>query len=119
MEHIKIEKPWGYEIVWAKTEIYVGKILKINPGGRLSRQYHAEKEETIYVNNGVLHLETGPNYQGDLIRKVKLYPGESFHIKPGLVHRFCAGKDASVELVEVSTPQLDDVIRLEDDYSRS
>ena len=108
---IKIEKPWGYELIWAHTDDYVGKLLHINKGHRLSKQYHQIKEETIYVLQGVLH-----NYDGDdNITKIK--PGENFHIRPHQIHRFAAD-DGDVELMEVSTPHLDDVIRLEDDYSR-
>lgn len=107
----KIEKPWGYEIVWAKTDSYVGKILHINPGQRLSLQYHNVKEETIYVFSGTLR-----NY--DEMGNVGLYhPGEVLHIKPGVIHRFGAGENP-VELMEVSTNHLDDVVRLQDDYNR-
>ena len=108
---IKIEKPWGYELIWAHTEEYVGKILHINAGHRLSKQYHLLKEETVYVLKGVLY-----NYDAD-DNITKISPGESFHVKPHQVHRFGA-VESSVEIVEVSTPHLDDVVRLEDDYSR-
>jgi quercetin dioxygenase-like cupin family protein len=108
---IRIEKPWGYEIIWAETAEYVGKILHINPGHRLSKQYHEQKEETVYVLKGKLY-----NYDADDNIETFL-PGESFHVKPNQVHRFGAN-EMRVELVEVSTPYLDDVVRLEDDYSR-
>jgi len=108
---MKVEKPWGYEIIWAKTDDYVGKILFIKAGHRLSKQYHELKEETVYVISGILY-----NY-GEDDRITKFYPGQSLHIVPGQVHRFAAGEN-SVELVEVSTPHLDDVVRLSDDYSR-
>ncbi len=110
-----INKPWGSESIWAHTKDYVGKILFINPGSRLSRQYHEEKEETILVKSGVLFLEIGKEKE---IEFIELSPGESFHIKPGTVHRFCA-KDSEVVLIEVSTPQLNDVVRIQDDYNRT
>ena len=112
MIHQKIDKPWGYEIIWAKTDKYVGKILKINPGQKLSLQYHEKKTETIYVSDGVLelHLED---------KIVPLNKGETFHIEPNTIHRFACPKDAwGVELMEVSTSELDDVVRLQDDYGR-
>jgi len=109
-----ITKPWGHEVIWAETKDYVGKVLTIKEGHKLSRQYHRTKEETIYVVYGTLHMEIG---QGEDIEKVQLSRGYNFHITPGLVHRFCAPY-GDVELMEVSTPYLDDVVRLEDDYKR-
>jgi quercetin dioxygenase-like cupin family protein len=107
----KIEKPWGFEIIWAETEHYVGKLLHINAGHKLSKQYHEVKEETIYVMHGVLY-----NYEKDgSITTVT--PGNALHIHVGQVHRFGAN-ESFVELIEVSTNYLDDVIRLEDDYGR-
>jgi quercetin dioxygenase-like cupin family protein len=107
----RIEKPWGYEIIWAETPHYVGKLLHINVGNRLSKQYHQQKEETVYVLKGVLY-----NYdQDDKIQR--FMPGESLHIYPHQIHRFGAA-DEDVELVEVSTNHLGDVVRLEDDYDR-
>ncbi len=109
---LKIDKPWGYEIIWAHTENYVGKLLYINAGHRLSKQYHVTKEETVYVTKGVLY-----NYEDDgTITKVS--PGEPFHVSVGQIHRFGAG-ESDVEIIEVSTPHLDDVVRLEDDYKRN
>ncbi len=107
----KIDKPWGHEVVWAETEGYVGKLLCINAGHRLSKQYHEKKEETVYVIKGILY-----NYEADgTITKV--YPGQALHINVGQIHRFGAN-ESNVEVVEVSTPYLDDVVRLEDDYDR-
>jgi len=107
-----VQKPWGHEEIWAQTNKYVGKFLFINPGNRLSRQYHVKKEETIRVLEGELHLETGEE------RKLTiLVPGQTFHVTPGTIHRFGA-KTVRTVLVEVSTPEIDDVVRLEDDYSR-
>ena len=110
-----VEKPWGGEIIWAETKDYVGKILFIKKDNRLSRQYHKIKEETIIVKTGILGLEIG---KGENIQQIALNAGQTYHIKPGTVHRFCAPY-GDVELVEVSTPHLDDVVRLEDDYNRS
>jgi len=109
-----VSKPWGHEEIWAETPKYVGKYLHINAGHRLSRQYHEKKEETIRVISGELHLELGV---GENLVSQKLLPGEVFHVTPKTVHRFCA-VDENVILVEVSTPELDDVIRLQDDYTR-
>ena len=111
-----IDKPWGWEKLWAHTDKYVGKFLYIKEGRQLSRQYHEHKEETIYILKGTLILEIG---QGkDMITK-ELSPGSTYHIPPGTIHRFCAPKDRMpVELVEVSTPEIDDVVRIEDDYDR-
>jgi|TARA_E500000331_G_C16649016_1_gene452006 mannose-6-phosphate isomerase len=107
----KVEKPWGYELIWAETESYVGKLLHINSECRLSKQYHQLKEETVYVINGTLY-----NYEDDgTITRVN--KGESFHVNVGQIHRFGAGKQ-DVEIIEVSTPHLQDVVRLEDDYER-
>ena len=108
---MKVEKPWGYEIRWALTEKYLGKILYINPGHQLSLQYHEIKDESIYVLEGTLLVK-------DKDRVRILEEGESMRIKPGTIHRFCAPYSTHVKLVEVSTPEIDDVIRLEDDYGR-
>ena len=108
---MKIEKPWGFELIWAHTENYVGKLLHINAGHRLSKQYHDFKEETVYVVKGILY-----NYEDDGTI-TKITPGNSLHINVGQIHRFGAN-EMNVELIEVSTPQLNDVVRLEDDYKR-
>ena len=109
----KVEKPWGNEVIWAKTDKYVGKILTINQNERLSLQYHEEKEETIYVLEGMLQV-----WSTDDDNIYSLYgTGSTFHVVPNQVHRFGAG-DQMVKLIEVSTPELEDVVRLKDDYSR-
>ena len=111
-----VEKPWGKEEIWGETDKYLGKFLYINAGEMLSRQYHEVKEETICVLEGILMLEVGkPEETG--FKRVSLAPGSTFHVKPNTVHRFCA-TTTSVKLVEVSTPEIDDVVRLEDKYSR-
>lgn len=115
VEQKRINKPWGHELIWSHCNKFVGKILCINRGHKLSRQYHVDKEETVFVLTGTLLLEIG---QGDELQKIDLQRGQSFHVVPGTIHRFCAPY-GDVELAEVSTPELDDVVRLEDDYSRS
>ncbi len=112
-----IEKPWGHEEIWATTSRYVGKILVIKAGHRLSRQYHKVKEETILVLEGVLTCEAGPYHEGDTIHIHTMKPGEIFHVRSGTIHRFCAA-DGDVRLVEVSSPETEDLVRLEDDYRR-
>lgn len=107
-----VEKPWGFELIWAETENYVGKLLHINPKQRLSLQYHEIKEETIYVLEGTLL-----NYTDESTPPQHIPEGQSFHVLPHQVHRFGAGKEV-VRLMEVSTPHLDDVVRLSDDYER-
>ena len=108
-----VPKPWGYELIFAKTDRYVGKILHINRGESLSLQYHEMKEETLYVVEGELRLTIEKD--GDR-RELALRKGESFHIPPRLIHRMEAVVDTDV--AEVSTPELEDVVRLEDRYGR-
>ena len=114
VEQKKITKPWGHEIIWSHCDKFVGKILCINKGHKLSRQYHKQKEETIFVLTRTLLLEVG---MGEKLEKVEIKKGQSFHVTPGTIHRFCA-RYGDVELAEVSSPELDDVVRLEDDYDR-
>jgi len=108
-----VPKPWGYELIFARTDRYVGKILHINQGQTLSLQYHEIKEETLFVMNGELILTI--EFDGDR-RVIPLRKGEAFHVPPRLIHRMEAVIDTDV--VEASTPELDDVIRLEDRYGR-
>ena len=108
----KIDKPWGHEVIWAETDNYVGKILHIDAGHRLSLQYHNFKEETIYVMEGTL-LAWSEEEGAVTVNK-----GDTWYNEPGRIHRFGAPQDADVVLLEVSTPHLNDVIRLEDDYER-
>ena len=111
-------KPWGHEIRFAQNDKYLGKILFIKQGHRLSRQYHQQKDETIFVQHGVLTLELG--MPGTSTFEVKtLGYGERFRVLPGVVHRFCAPESGPVTLIEVSTPEIDDVMRLQDDYKRT
>ena len=113
-EDRRVDKPWGYERIWSRTERYVGKVLVIEAGRRLSLQRHVVKDESILVLSGRLRL-TLEDDAGRLAVE-ELGPGETRHVRPGRVHRFEAVERC--ELVEVSTPELDDVIRLEDDYGR-
>ena len=109
----RVDKPWGYEIIWAHTDRYVGKLLHIDAGHALSLQYHQVKDETIFVLKGELVLEVGDE---ETRQRLVLGPNESYHVTPGTVHRFIA--EQNVDLMEVSTPELDDVVRLEDRYGR-
>ena len=114
-EHIvkRVEKPWGYEIWWARTDRYVGKILHVNAGHALSLQYHNIKDETIYLYSGKLLYEIEVN--GELTKR-EMKPGDSLQVSPKTVHRMTAIEDS--EVFEVSTPELEDVVRLEDRYGR-
>lgn len=111
-----VTKNWGSEEIWAETPDYVGKILYINPNSRLSLQYHNIKSETIRVLSGrlYLHYQTDPTQPISIIEMVE---GDVFHIPTKLIHRFEA-RDEAVQLVEVSTTELSDVVRIDDDYGR-
>lgn len=109
-----VEKPWGFEIIWAQTPRYVGKILHINKGESLSYQYHRVKDETVRLLSGSLAMDV--EVEGAR-RTLELSPGEGLHIVPGMKHRMTALDDCDV--LEVSTPELDDVVRLEDRYGRA
>lgn len=109
-----VDKPWGHELIWAKTKQYVGKILHIRAGEALSLQYHRVKDETIMVLRGRMQLQFF--HDGEAPRTQELAINEPFHITPGLRHRMIAVEDTDV--LEVSTPELDDVVRLEDRYGR-
>ena len=110
-----VNKPWGHELLWAKTDRYVGKILHIKAGEALSLQYHRVKDETIMVLTGKLQLQYFAD--GEDVRTRDLAPREPFHVTPGLRHRMIAIEDTDV--LEVSTPELDDVVRLDDRYGRA
>lgn len=109
----RVEKPWGYELVWAHTGRYVGKTLHIKKGEALSLQYHRKKDETIHLLRGLMRLEIERGGKRSLLR---LRPGDCFRITPKTRHRMTALKDCDV--LEASTPELSDVVRLEDRYGR-
>jgi quercetin dioxygenase-like cupin family protein len=113
VETRRVPKPWGYELVWAHTDRYVGKILHIKAGESLSLQYHNVKDETVHLLAGELIYRV--HIDGDL-REVHLALGDSFRITPGTVHQMEAVTDC--DILEVSTPELDDVVRLKDRYGR-
>lgn len=110
----RVEKPWGHELIFADTDKYVGKILHINKGEQLSLQYHEVKDETIFVSSGQMELEIK---EGDELVARIMNPGESRRITPGTVHRMRA--ISTCDVFEVSTPHLDDVVRIEDRYGRT
>ena len=111
----KVEKPWGYELIWAHTDRYIGKILHVKAGHALSLQYHERKDETIHLFRGQLRFFVGTNK--DALREIEMKEGDSYRITPGTVHRMEAVTD--VDMLEASTSDMDDVIRLEDRYGRT
>jgi len=110
----RVDKPWGYEIIWAETDRYVGKVLHVEAGHALSLQYHERKDETIHLWSGEMRFFVGPS--ADELELIEMKPGDSYHVTPGTVHRMEAVTD--VDILEASTPDLDDVVRLEDRYGR-
>ena len=111
----KVDKPWGYELIYAHTDRYAGKILHVDPGQALSLQYHEEKDETLFLLEGqyLLVVDEG----GEMVERT-VRAGEAYHIAPGTRHRMVAGPEGC-DILEVSTPELDDVVRLEDRYGRA
>ena len=115
-EPVKVDKPWGWELIWAHAEDYVGKILFVRAGESLSLQFHNVKDESWYVQHGRAELEVGE--VGDAVRANEVVTaGACFRFRPGTVHRVQALEDTTI--FEVSTPHLDDVVRLEDRYGRT
>lgn len=110
----RVDKPWGHELIWAHTDRYVGKILVIETGRRLSLQRHEVKDESIYVLAGRLLLTLED--EDGVVRTEEIGPGEHRRVPTGRIHRYEAAERC--EILEVSTPELDDVIRLEDDFGR-
>ena len=111
----RVDKPWGYELIWAHADQYVGKVLFVKAGESLSLQFHREKDESWLVQSGRARLELGE--AGDAVLKEEIVSaGAAFHYRPGTVHRVTALDDTTI--LEVSTPHLDDVVRLEDRYGR-
>ena len=111
----KTLKPWGWELLYALTENYAGKIIFIKKGHRLSLQYHQNKDETMYLYSGSVVFETGDSMAG--LEQRVFEEGQSFHLPPGTLHRIKANEDSTI--FEVSTSELDDVVRLDDDYGRA
>jgi mannose-6-phosphate isomerase len=110
----RVEKPWGHEIWWAHTDEYAGKILAVNAGHALSLQFHHEKDETSYLLSGRLRLTRGASEEE--LEEQEIEPGQAWRVEPGTVHSIEALEDSVV--LEVSTPQLKDVVRLQDCYGR-
>jgi mannose-6-phosphate isomerase len=115
VEKSRVVKPWGYELCWAITDRYAGKVLHVNKGEALSLQYHERKDEWLYVTTGVLDMELG-GPDGVLTTR-RMQVGDTLHITPGTRHRVTAIEDA--EIFEVSTSELDDVVRIQDRYGRT
>jgi mannose-6-phosphate isomerase len=111
----KVEKPWGHELIWALTDTYCGKVLFVRAGHSLSLQFHRQKDEAWLVQSGRAKLELG-NAGETTLKEEVIGAGAAFHYAPGTVHRVTALEDTTI--LEVSTPQLDDVVRLEDAYGR-
>jgi mannose-6-phosphate isomerase len=111
----RVEKPWGHELIWAETDRYIGKVLHVKAGHALSLQYHERKDETIHLLSGTMRFLAGPSAAE--LDVIELTQGQSFRVTPGTVHRMEAVTD--VDILEASTPDLDDVVRLEDRYGRS
>jgi mannose-6-phosphate isomerase len=116
VEPTKVEKPWGWELIWALTDDYCGKLLFVKAGESLSLQFHREKDESWYVESGRARLEMAA--PGESVPQTEVVgPGAAFRIRPGTVHRVSALEDTTI--LEVSTPQVEDVVRLEDSYGRA
>jgi mannose-6-phosphate isomerase-like protein (cupin superfamily) len=114
VEPTKVEKPWGHELIWALTDDYCGKLLFVKAGESLSLQFHRQKDESWLVHSGRAELEMGE--PGKVPRSEVVGAGAAFRIRPGTVHRIRALEDTTI--IEVSTPQVEDVVRLEDRYGR-
>lgn len=111
----RVEKPWGYELIWAQTQNYVAKILFVKAGHSLSLQFHRKKEETMFIESGTCQIETGPDEHN--LHSSSYSHGGVFHVPPGKLHRIHATTDCRI--FEVSTPHLDDVVRIQDKYGRT
>ena len=111
----RVDKPWGYELRWAITDRYLGKLIHVNAGHSLSLQYHVQKDETIYIQSGTLDLVLEDD--SGVVGTHRLTQGMSARVRPGRRHRFVAVEDT--DLFEVSSPEIDDVVRLEDAYGRA
>lgn len=114
-EPVRVDKPWGHELIWAHADRYVGKILHVREGHLLSLQYHEQKDETLHLLRGRMKFLVGTD--PDALEEELVEEGWSYRITPGTIHRMEAVTD--VDILEVSTPELDDVVRLEDRYGRA
>jgi mannose-6-phosphate isomerase len=115
VEPTRVEKPWGYELIWALTDDYCGKVLFVRAGEALSLQFHREKDESWLVHSGRARIDMAA--PGEKVPRSEVVPaGAAFRIRPGTVHRVTAVEDTTI--LEVSTPRIDDVVRLEDRYGR-
>ncbi|TVP74661.1 MAG: cupin domain-containing protein [Gemmatimonadales bacterium] len=112
---VRVDKPWGHEVIWAHSPLYVGKLLFVRAGEALSLQFHEEKDETLHLLEGELSLEVGPGLHA--LRPIELEAGRSIRLRPGTLHRMEALTDCT--LLEASTPELDDVVRVRDRYGRA
>jgi mannose-6-phosphate isomerase len=110
----RVDKPWGYELRWAVTDRYLGKVIHINKGQQLSLQYHVQKDESILIMSGLVDLVL-EDERGE-VRTHRMPPGMTARVRPGRRHRFVAVEES--DIVEVSSPEIDDVVRLEDSYGR-
>jgi mannose-6-phosphate isomerase len=110
----RVDKPWGHELIWALSEVYCGKVLFVKAGHSLSLQYHEQKDESWLIQSGLAKIELGA--VGEPMVAETIGPGAAFRYRPGTVHRITAVEDTTI--LEVSTPHLDDVVRLQDDYGR-
>ncbi len=115
-ESRRVDKPWGYELIWALSEAYCGKVLFVAAGHSLSLQYHVRKVESWFVQSGRAKVELGTTEDAELTEGI-LEPGDTLYFPPGTVHRVTAIEDTTI--LEVSTPHLDDVVRIEDAYGRA
>lgn len=113
-EPVRVEKPWGHELIWARTDRYVGKVLHVKQGHLLSLQYHEMKDETLHLLRGQMKFLVGTDPDG--LEEELVDEGWSYRLTPGTIHRMEAVTD--VDILEASTPELDDVVRLEDRYGR-
>jgi mannose-6-phosphate isomerase len=116
IEPTKVDKPWGYEIIWALTDDYCGKILFVKAGESISLQFHRKKDESWFIQSGRARLDMA--HPGEKLPQSEVVgSGTAFRIRPGTVHRVTAVEDTTI--VEVSTPYLEDIVRLDDQYGRS
>ena len=115
VEASRVDKPWGYELIWARTDRYLGKVLHVNKGEALSLQYHERKDEFQYIVAGCIDIEIGG--EDGVLTTHRMRPGDTLHIEPGTRHRLTAVEDT--DIFEVSTPEADDVVRLSDRYGRA